>query len=71
MPTTTTMLPVRGDEATRKAVRKLAGDQGVDMADVVYEALRSQYGDEFESSIAFFRAKNGRKNARIGVKVTE
>ncbi len=65
-----TSIPIKGDEFTKKAIRKLAGDQGIDMGDVVLNALKHQYGSQFDELVRFFRAKDESKNSHVRVKET-
>lgn len=55
-------VPLRGNEATRKAIKELADQDEKYVADVVFDAIHSVHGKRFEELLELFGATSGNQN---------
>lgn len=53
----TSAISCRQDEAFRLAMRTLASEKGVDVGDLVREALDDKYGEQLAPLLSFFRER--------------
>lgn len=64
----TTNVPIQADRPYVKAIKALAYQRGITMAELVRQALDRTYGDQLKSHLAFFYAQTGSDSVQMDTK---